>query len=405
MINKLEYQNIEQLLSVNIVKAKSNLKIAVAWFTNPKLFAIVMQLLEREVKVELILCNEDINFINPKINYDQFIAAHGKLYVGKPSHLMHNKFCIIDDRYLVNGSYNWTLKAEKSNHENVVLTDNLNLVNDFKSYFEYLKTNTDAVAKVKLLNTNSTISESEKQAELELISKVDFIKLIPTDFEIDEEPSEEVLKAIEKAVFLYNSMHQEECITYCNLMIKRYKDVPAFYYWTALAYWRLSNPKKLIEYAQKVIDLNNQLYDAYNLLGIGYGQLGKEQLSKSNYDNCISNMPDVCDYYRNRSIVLSQLQTLPNLPQSNLISYKKQEIADLEKIIEVIDKVNDEDLTFNELDCKSYANFYLGNIQQAKDDIALALEKYSKINDKLYKDKNILKEMKDLQKQILNFKK
>jgi tetratricopeptide (TPR) repeat protein len=405
VINKLEYQNIEQLLSVNIIKTKSNLKIAVAWFTSPNLFAIVMQLLERDVVVELILCNEEINFINPKINYDQFIAANGKLYVGNPSHLMHNKFCVIDDRYLINGSYNWTLKAEKSNYENVVLTDNLNLVNDFKGYFEYLKTNTDAVAKVNLLKTNSTISESEKQAELELISKVEIIKIPTFVSKTDAEPSEEVIEAIEKAVLLYNNMKQEECIAYCKLMIERYEDIPAFYYWTALAYWRLNNPKELIEYAQKAVDLDNQLYDAYNLLGIGYGQLGKEQLSRSNYDNCIRNEPDTYDYYRNRSIILSQLQVVPNIPQSNLLSYRKQKIADLEKILEIIDKSDKDDLSYNELDCKSFANFYLGNIRQAKDDIALALEKYNLVEDRLLKDKNILIEMKDLQKQISNHKK
>ena len=403
MINKLEYQKIEQLLSVNIVKTMGNLKIAVAWFTNPNLFTIVLQLLERDIEVELILCNEDINFINPKINYDQFIAANGKLYVGNPSHLMHNKFCIIDDRYLINGSYNWTLKAEKSNHENVVLTDNLNLVNDFKSYFEYLKTKTDAVAKVNLLKTSSTISEIEKQAELELISKVEIIKIPAASNPVKEKHNKELTTALEKAELLYYSMKHEECIAFCKFILEKNTDVLDLYYWISIANWRLDNAKEQIKYAQKAINLDNQFYDAYNLLGMGYTKLGEEQNSKINYDNCISNDPDEYTYYRNRSIAFQQLQKIPNMPKSLIESHKRNEIADLKKILQILNEF--EDLTYHDMECSSYANYHLGNIQKAKDDIAVALDKYAKEQDKFLKDQNVLKDMKSLQKDILKYRK
>lgn len=52
--------------------------------------------------------------------------------------IMHHKFALIDNQ-LWNGSFNWTRAANQKNHENVVLTDDRELVNSFKQQFEQLK--------------------------------------------------------------------------------------------------------------------------------------------------------------------------------------------------------------------------------------------------------------------------
>jgi len=36
---------------------------------------------------------------------------------------MHNKFMIVDKKFLVTGSFNWTFQAGKSNQENVIVLD------------------------------------------------------------------------------------------------------------------------------------------------------------------------------------------------------------------------------------------------------------------------------------------
>ena len=405
MINKLEYQEIERLISVNIKNTKSTLKLAVAWFTNPNLFGVILNLLQNKIAVTIILSNEEINFINPKINYDAFIEAGGSLYVGTASNLMHNKFCIIDDRYLINGSYNWTIKAEKSNYENVVLTDNLNLVNDFKSYFEFLKDKTVAVAKVKLIETVKTITEEEKDEELKLVKKVELIALPEKLVSKETEYSDQLITELEKVELLYLNAKHDECISYSNLMLKTYKDVPEFYYWISIANWRLNNFVQQIKSAQKAIDIDNHYFDVYNLLGMGYSGMGKHQLSVSNYDNCISNDPNEYAYYRNRAIALNDLQKIENLPIANKISYKRKEIADLKKMLEIIKRISKRDLSYGVLESKAFANFYLGNKKEAKEDITLALKNYNAVENKFPKDKNILKDMKELQKQIINDKK
>lgn len=51
---------------------------------------------------------------------------------------MHHKFALFDGRVLANGSFNWTRSATTSNEENLVVTDDGNLVRCFGGQFEQL---------------------------------------------------------------------------------------------------------------------------------------------------------------------------------------------------------------------------------------------------------------------------
>ncbi|MGH8079543.1 MAG: phospholipase D-like domain-containing protein [Lysobacter sp.] len=51
---------------------------------------------------------------------------------------MHHKFALFDGRVLANGSFNWTRSATTSNEENLVVTDDANLVRCFAGQFEEL---------------------------------------------------------------------------------------------------------------------------------------------------------------------------------------------------------------------------------------------------------------------------
>ena len=54
-----------------------------------------------------------------------------------PAH-MHHKFALFDGRVLANGSFNWTRSATRDNDENLVVTDDANLVRVFGLQFEKL---------------------------------------------------------------------------------------------------------------------------------------------------------------------------------------------------------------------------------------------------------------------------
>lgn len=51
---------------------------------------------------------------------------------------MHNKFVVIDDRYVINGSFNWTYGAVKKNNENLVIQDDPKLAAIFTKEYEKL---------------------------------------------------------------------------------------------------------------------------------------------------------------------------------------------------------------------------------------------------------------------------
>src|SRR5690554_1311920 len=132
MPTKLFYTEIEQKIIVNLRKAKKNVKIAVAWFTNPSIFEVIMGLVKRDVPVELILCDDRINFKNPKMDFQQLIDLGGVIRISKYPRMMHNKFCIIDSRVLVNGSYTINLAIVNKPKLAAILLANFNsLIIDF----------------------------------------------------------------------------------------------------------------------------------------------------------------------------------------------------------------------------------------------------------------------------------
>ena len=55
-------------------------------------------------------------------------------YAGK----LHSKSIIIDDKYLVIGSMNFSLSGENKNDENVIILENPELAKEYRIFFEYL---------------------------------------------------------------------------------------------------------------------------------------------------------------------------------------------------------------------------------------------------------------------------
>jgi len=121
--------------------ASQSIYVAVAWFTDKKLFDILCQKANEGIDVQLIVMDDDITR-NCQISYKLLETHGGRLYLidsGFTGVVMHNKFCIIDNNITITGSYNWSYKAQ-SNHENITITkDNLQLAEMFLSEFKRIK--------------------------------------------------------------------------------------------------------------------------------------------------------------------------------------------------------------------------------------------------------------------------
>ncbi len=145
------FKNIAKQIKSDIKFAKKDIKIAVAWLTNPELFDHLISKLDcKNLSIEIILHNDPINRNAVDIDWNLFISKGGKLYLTKDAKKMHHKFYIIDDKIISTGSYNWTKSAEKYNHENIIRTkNNLYLVNEFEKTFKRLKKGVSICSDVK----------------------------------------------------------------------------------------------------------------------------------------------------------------------------------------------------------------------------------------------------------------
>lgn len=116
------FENIGARIRQELDQAHKSIYIAVAWFTNKSLFQKLVEKANGGIEVSLIISNDDIN-LNNDIDYNRLNIGKSKVFFvgdgGKD--LMHNKFCIIDYNTVINGSYNWSYKAE-TNLENIVIT-------------------------------------------------------------------------------------------------------------------------------------------------------------------------------------------------------------------------------------------------------------------------------------------
>lgn len=157
------FKNIKEELLNRISESKESLKIAVTWFTNHDLFEAILKKLENpEFKLELIVLNDRINNKREGLDFQSLINAKGNFYYSDVEKMVHHKFCIIDDRILITGSYNWTYYAENRNWENVLILDKPEIIKAFIEEFEKIKKNHEKIYDVsKKQKQSSTISSNE----------------------------------------------------------------------------------------------------------------------------------------------------------------------------------------------------------------------------------------------------
>lgn len=126
------FDNIQQELADELRQARHTIFAAVAWFTNKSLLTILEHKARKGVSVQIVVSPSEFNDYS---RYESLNRAGGEIYTfgGKDvfrDEFMHNKFCVIDYKTVITGSYNWTKNAN-SNEENIVI------INDSKVARQY----------------------------------------------------------------------------------------------------------------------------------------------------------------------------------------------------------------------------------------------------------------------------
>lgn len=146
------FDNIRQQLLAELDRATEKIVVAIYWFTNEELFNKLLEKRKAGLVVELIIHNDYINNRETGLPFQSFINLGGGFYFSSTLNPMHNKFCVIDDKVLINGSYNWTYYAEDRNRENILIIKEENkTIRAFADEFERLKSLTEKVEQIRQL--------------------------------------------------------------------------------------------------------------------------------------------------------------------------------------------------------------------------------------------------------------
>jgi phosphatidylserine/phosphatidylglycerophosphate/cardiolipin synthase-like enzyme len=129
-------------IEAELKKAEFEIQVASAWFTDDVLFDILLDQLAKGVKIEVIIAD---NSENEKLDFP-FLINKGAtvLKIKNVGYgMMHQKFCIIDRKKALHGSYNWSNNAKNNNHESIIVTDHKetveSLINNFNNIRERAK--------------------------------------------------------------------------------------------------------------------------------------------------------------------------------------------------------------------------------------------------------------------------
>lgn len=148
----VHFEKIRQKILAELESAQNEIIVAVYWFTNQDLFDKLLEKLENGVNVSLIIHNDYINNRETGLPFQDIIDKGGEFYFSDSYNPMHNKFCVVDNRTLLNGSYNWTYYAENRNRENIlVIKEEKETIEAFHTEFQRLKELAEKVEEIRPL--------------------------------------------------------------------------------------------------------------------------------------------------------------------------------------------------------------------------------------------------------------
>lgn len=125
--------NCAQEIVSAIDKAEQYVFVAMYFFTSRPIAQALIRSQDRGVEVKICLDDEQPHYEYSKSRYLENKGINIRLIGG--SGIMHNKFCIIDDRITITGSYNWTARADLENDENILIIESEEIARVYKEQF------------------------------------------------------------------------------------------------------------------------------------------------------------------------------------------------------------------------------------------------------------------------------
>lgn len=115
---------------------EKTMKICVFTISDDRITEAIIRAYRRGISIKIITDNYKLHDLGSDIKELATIGLD--VWVDNTKNHMHHKFAIFDEVRVLTGSYNWTRSAALYNHENIVITDNLSIVQDFSREFDKL---------------------------------------------------------------------------------------------------------------------------------------------------------------------------------------------------------------------------------------------------------------------------
>lgn len=150
---------IKQRIISELNNSTQNVYLAMAFFTDRDIATSIIGAKYRGVIVDIILSSNTQNETVKQMFNEANIKIHA-FETGDERGMMHHKFCLIDNKITINGSYNYSYNASNNNVENIHISDDYSIYKQFLVEFERLKFNIDNNIDV---NSTQKINKQEIQ--------------------------------------------------------------------------------------------------------------------------------------------------------------------------------------------------------------------------------------------------
>lgn len=155
-------KEIFERIKKELLKAQQEILVAVAWFTDDELFQVLLDKVKNKVAVNVIIADQPDN---DKLDFDLINRLGGDMVKIKNVGygIMNQKFCVVDRKVSVSGSYNWSVNAKNNNHETVIVTNHQDTVEGLVETFFRIRNNArllqNGLSYEQIKEMNTSVSE------------------------------------------------------------------------------------------------------------------------------------------------------------------------------------------------------------------------------------------------------
>ena len=297
---RAHFVDIRPVILQELSQAQTSIQVAVAWITDQATYTLLLEKCALSISVTVIIRNDVINVQPGGLDWQQLIEAGGTLYFSSDYPALHHKFCIVDGKQVLTGSYNWTYAAQR-NHENIVVAGERELINSYRQAFGKLLNQAHEVENVA---TAILASPPASDAALQQQAAMDVKFRQKEETAALEANTYEQLLRSANAAYLQKQYQLAEA--HLGQAIKSQTLAADAHQLLASVYWRTEQFEKAIAAAQQAEADGPCDATLWNTMGLAYHGLKQFKQAIASFDRCILAAPNIATWHANKCFALDE---------------------------------------------------------------------------------------------------